>query len=238
MDYIMKIFLKSKPKNPTILTGFIGVGMVGTIATEYLIKHLDAEHLGHIYSDEIPPVAAIHNGKVMQPLEIFYSKKYNIVILHSLTDTQGLEWDIADEVLKLYKVLGAKEIISIEGILGKSPQPNIYAFSNNKIGLNKFSKAKTKPLTEGIIMGITAAILLKAKTPKVSVLFAETHSKLPDSKSAAQIIIELDKFLGLKVDPKPLLKAAEEFEAKLKGIMTQSKKVADHQRHSDVPYVG
>ena len=36
----MKIELSTKPKSPTIIGGFPGFGLVGMIATEYLINHL------------------------------------------------------------------------------------------------------------------------------------------------------------------------------------------------------
>ena len=75
---MMEIKLKQKPQNPIIIEGFPGVGLIGTITTEYLIKHLDAKPIGHIWSKDLSPVAAIHDGKDIQPLEIFYAKKKNI----------------------------------------------------------------------------------------------------------------------------------------------------------------
>jgi len=41
----MNFELSKKPKNPIILEGFPGFGLVGTISTEYLIEHLNAERL-------------------------------------------------------------------------------------------------------------------------------------------------------------------------------------------------
>ena len=48
------------------------------------------------------------------------------------------------------------------------------------------------------------------------------HTKLPDSKAAAAIIKAIDSYLGLDVDYEPLLKKAEEFEGKIKGILAKS----------------
>ena len=36
----MRIILKKKPKNPVLIEGFPGFGLVGTITTEYLINEL------------------------------------------------------------------------------------------------------------------------------------------------------------------------------------------------------
>ena len=45
---------------------------------------------------------------------------------------------------------------------------------------------------------------------------------MPDSRAAAKIIESLDKYLGLKVDYKPLLEKAETFEKKLKEFLSMA----------------
>ena len=71
-------------------------------------------------------------------------------------------------------------------------------------------------------------------------LFAEAKSNLPDSKAAAQIILALDGYTGLKVDPKPLLKQAEAFEEKLKDIIQKGQQAEDIQdeKEKKLGYVG
>jgi len=39
---------------------------------------------------------AIHNNNMIKPLEIYYDKKSNIIILNALMNVNGIEWDIAD----------------------------------------------------------------------------------------------------------------------------------------------
>jgi len=213
----MEIKLKVKPKNPTIIEGFPGIGLIGTISTEYLIKHLNAKSIGYIRSEDIAPVAAVHEGKLIQPLELFYSKSKNILIVHSLVDIRGIEWEISEVLSSLYKTLKAKEIISIEGIVGQAETEviNAYYYSVKKPNDRKLSKANALPLKEGVLMGVTAALMLQDKTLNTTGIFVETHSKLPDSRAAAKVIEVLAKYLNLKVDYKPLEKAAEEFEKKL-----------------------
>ena len=118
----MRYTLKSKPKGPTIIEGFPGFGLVGTIATEFLIKHLNAKQIGWIRMTEIPPVIAVHEGEAVEPLGIFYSKEKNLIILHALTNVQGFEWGISDILMKIYKDLGAKEMISLEGVGSEIPK--------------------------------------------------------------------------------------------------------------------
>ena len=66
----MKLVLTKKPKNVTIIEGFPGFGLIGTIATEFLLEHLDTEKIGIVEMDEIPAMIAIHQNKVVEPISI------------------------------------------------------------------------------------------------------------------------------------------------------------------------
>lgn len=236
----MEILLWKKPKNPILIEGFPGFGLVGTIATEFLIDHLETEQIGKIMFEELPAMAAIHDGKIVEPLGIFYNKKFNLVILHAITASSGVEWKIAEALLSIAKQLDAKEIISIEGVgssgIKLSSDAFYYTNQENKIGF--LNHIGLKPLKEGIIMGVTGAIILKDRELPKSAFFADTASNMPDSKAAAKIIEALDKYLGLAVDYQPLLKQAEKFEEKLSGILEQSSKMQELSEKKKMSYVG
>jgi uncharacterized protein len=235
----MQIQLSQKPKNPVIIEGFPGFGLVGTIATEFLIKHLEAKPIGKIWSDELMPVAAVHDSKIIEPLGIFYDKKHNIVIIHALSAVKGLEWKISGALLQLYTMLKAKEVISLEAIGSEEQGMRTFYYTAVEAKKKKFDGLGLQPLKEGMVMGVTGALLLKAPL-NVSCLFVESHVGLGDSKAAAKVIEILDDYLGLDVDYKPLIKAAEKFEETLKEIIEKGKKVAEHKnkREEDLNYLG
>lgn len=233
------ITLTKTPKNVTIIEGFPGFGLVGTITTGFLVDHLACELIGKHYFEEAPVTLAVHACRIVDPIGIYYNKKYNIVIVHSISPAIGLEWKAADLVNDVCKQLSAKEIITIEGV-GSSEigaEPRAFAYCTSKEAQKKLQKLGHDCLGEGIIVGVTAALLLRHKLPITS-LFAETHSNLPDSKAASKIIEVLDKYLGLQVDAKPLLKQATEFETKLKTMIEQSHKAKDLQEKKQLSYMG
>ena len=168
---------------------------------------------------------------------IFYSKKYNIVILHAINPVNNIEWKITDAIEQLVKTMGAREIISIEGVASASNEINANAYYFSKKFNKKFDKLNIQPLKEGIIMGVTASIILRDTLPS-SCIFVETHSQLPDSRAAAKVIETLDKYLNLGVDFKPLLQKAKEFEEKLKTLMQQSKMSSEEKEQKDLNYLG
>lgn len=241
----MKIELNEKPQKPIIIEGFPGVGLVGTIATEFLIDHLKARQIGNIWSDKLPPLTAIHENKVVQPLGVFYSEKHNIMILHAISGVQGIEWEVADEILKIANELNAYELISLEsvGTMSQEMSPEAptksFFYADNEEARKKLKEAGAEPLKEGIIMGVTGALLLKAKMRHVCI-FAETHSQLPDSKAAAKIVEILNHYLGLQIDTKPLIESAKKFEQKLKKILEQGAQAQQEaqQKKEGLSYLG
>ncbi len=236
----MEIKLWKKPKNCIIVEGFPGFGLVGTIASEFLIEHLKTEQIGKILFNDMPAMVAIHENKVVEPLGIFYNAKYNIVIVHAITAATRYEWEMASAIGKLASDLQAKEVISLEGVGSgeDSDGSRVFYYSNNEKNAKAFEKAGISALKEGIIIGVTGAILLRVEKVPLSCLFAETHSNLPDSKAAAKVIEALDKYLGMDIDYKPLLEQAQKFEEKLKTILQKSQEAQEISDKKKLSYFG
>jgi len=236
----MEYKLWKKPKNCTIIQGFPGYGLVGTIASEFLIEHLKTEQIGKMTFDEMPAVVAIHEKKIVEPLAIFYNEKYNIVIVHAITAATHYEWHMAEAIKKLASDISAKEIISLEGVGTNEPTETsrVFYYSNNEKSSKLFEKAGVEALKEGIIMGVTGAVLLRVEKIPLSCLFAETHLNIPDSKAAAKLIETLDKYIGMDLDYQPLLEQAKKFEEKLKTILQKSKEAQETVDNKKLNYFG
>jgi len=232
------VSLTKKPKKVTIIEGFPGFGLVGTITTGFLIDHLKCEQIGRHYFEEPPITLAIHDCKLVDPIGIFYNKKYNIVIVHSISNATNMEWKASEVIQDIAEQLEAKEIITIEGVGStETTECRAFHYATQPSARKKLGDIGYNCLGEGIIVGVTSALLLKSKLPITS-LFAETHSQLPDSKAAAKIIEVLDKYLTLEVDYQPLLKQAEVFEERLKTILEQSKKAKELKEQKNLSYLG
>src|SRR3989338_2021362 len=129
----MEVKLWKKPKNCTIIEGFPGFGLVGTIASEFLMEHLNTEQIGKILFSDMPAMVAIHENKLVEPLGIFYNQKFNIMILHAITAATHYEWEMANTVSKLASDLNAKEILSLEGVgsAAEGEGNQVFYYSNN-----------------------------------------------------------------------------------------------------------
>ncbi len=235
----MKLILTKKPKNVTIVEGFPGFGLIGTIATEFLMDHLETEKIGIVHMDEIPAMIAIHQNKVVEPISIHYNKKNNIVLIHAINVGQNLGWKLAEVINELAVALSAKEIISLEGVGSPNAEAGrVFYYTTKNGSVSKKLSGAANPLMEGIIVGVTGALLASNLKVPLIALFAEARMGMPDSKAAAHIIEALDAYTGLKVDPSPLLKQAQIFEKKLKNIVQKGQKAQQVQQDKHLSYVG
>ncbi|MEM3126590.1 MAG: PAC2 family protein [Candidatus Woesearchaeota archaeon] len=236
----MEISIKRKVKNPIIIEGFPGFGLVGTIASEFLVEHLKTELIGNIFLDELPAMIAVHEGKIIQPIGIYYNKENNIIIISGISAMPGMEWKLADAVLKLARDNEAKEIVSIEGVGTSLPneKPKTYYYADDEKNSKKLETLKLEKLREGIIVGVTGILLAKGEGIKRTAIFVETVSGLPDANAAAEAIKAIDGYLGLKVNYEPLKEQARKFEEKLKTILVKSMEAKEKQEQKQLSYVG
>jgi len=232
----MEIKLDKKVSAKYLIEGFPGVGLVSTISTEYLINHLKFEKIGEIEIEETMPIAPIHNSEVLKPVSIYYNKSKGIALVHSVSNVTGLEWKIKTKLIELMKKLNCKQIISLEGVgnpaIDKQKKPRTFIYSNKKTLIKNLEK-DSNPLKEGIIMGVTGALMLNNKNFEHVCMFVDSHMNLPDSKAAAELLLLLDKYLKLNLDIKPLIKQAEIFEKKLQTLLQksqQAQKVTDEKK--------
>ena len=240
----IKLNLKTKPSSPTLVVGFPGFGLVGVIATEFLCNHTDAVEIGKYWFEGLPATVAVHEGKIVNPVGIFFDKKNNLVIIHSISSAPGLEWSASELILEVANKVGAKEIICMDGvgISGNTAAPTgsrIFFYAQDKKSKERLEAAAIKPeaLKESIIMGVTPAILLKSEVPVVAI-FSEVKSDLPDSKAAAKLIQTLNEYLKMNLNYKPLIEAGEKFEEKIKKMVDEHKKITDNATKKDLDYFG
>lgn len=233
----MKISINKKLKNPDMIVGFPGWGFVGSISTNYLIEHLNVEKIGSVVFDEISPVVAIHEGKVMDNIGIFYSKEKNLVILHFVMHmAKGMEWKICNAVNEIIKKINPKEVINLEGVNSPSKKNRVMFHTNDNKSKKMLLKTSIE-LKDGIIIGPSAALMLSVEKPFI-VFFSETASKMPDNEAAVRIIEVLNKIKGLNIDVKPLKNKAETFKKKINNLSEHMKKIEKKKERENISYVG
>jgi len=214
-------------KDPILVEGFPGLGLVGTISASYLVGKLKMDFVGYVTSDLFPPLAAIHDYKPQYPARIYISKKHNlIVILSEFIVPVGACYELAQRIHDFAKEHKVKQIVSLGGIHLKSEEQKVYAIASDNKLLDGLQKAdKVQLIKEGATTGVTGVLLAQGAVegfPVVSFL-AQAHEDHMDPKASAMVLEVLKDHLKLGFETRTLEAEAAEMESKMKDLLSKAK---------------
>lgn len=214
-----------KSKNPLVIGGFPGIGLVGNIACQHIIEELGMKYMGSIDSRYFPPLAVLFNGIVYMPVRIYESaKKEIVVIISDIPIHPTASYDLSKVLADWMQAINAKNVISIAGIATATGERRVFGGATNAELLEKI-KDKTEVFQVGTISGISGSIMTESYLrglPAVSLL-GETPGPNPDPRAAVEVIKALNNIFGLEIDTEKLLSQAEQIELELSKLAEQVK---------------
>lgn len=214
-------------KNPVIIEGFQGIGLVGTLSAQYLTQKLDFDRIGYVDSEGIPPVALLVSGEIRNPVKIFSNKERTIIVVESeLSIPRKIIYELSAAIAQWAKNMSAREILCMEGIAVPEEDKGyeVFGMSTDPKLMDAMIKKGIKKLENGIVIGMSAALLLKCQEIKVpaTCLMVESRAKFPDGMAAASMLDAISKIYGLKVDVNELKMQASAFEKKIAKVLTHA----------------
>jgi uncharacterized protein (TIGR00162 family) len=208
-------------KNPILLEGFPGLGMVGNISTQYLIRQLKAQKLATLYSPHFPyhVLVSKKGGARLLRGEFYYWKNPNgendLIFLTGDSQPQTIEgqFEVANSILDYAEKKKVKTVITIGGYRNEvEDHPKVVAVSTNPALFEKALNAKAISSEAGTPIVGTAGLLLglaKFRDIDAICLLGETRGYLPDPNTAKSVIETVQGILGITVDLKDLDKEIE-----------------------------
>jgi len=217
----IKELTKIELKNPVLIEGLPGLGMVGRIATRYLAKQLKAKKLATLYSPHFPYYVLVNRKGSVRLLhgEFFFWKneagENDFIFFTGDSQAQTIEgqYEVASCILDFAEKNNVKIIVTIGGYRKEVKEtPKVVAVSTSPNLLNEALKAKAIPSPAGNpIVGTAGLLLGLAKFRKIDAicLLGETRGYLPDPRAAKSVVEVLQKILKIKVDLSGLDKEIE-----------------------------
>jgi uncharacterized protein len=218
---------KQIPSAATMIIGLPDVGLVGLIATSYLISELNLEEIAYMDSDLLPPVVVLHKGLPHSPLRI-YGNQNMIAIISELAIPAPSIYSIIREIVDWGEGKKVKRILSMGGIPVENRQlitdPEVFAAASNQELLDSLVKKGLKILKEGFLVGAQALSMRYCMTKKIPALaiLAQSFYNYPDPQAAAVVLKELLKIFDIKIDISKLLERGEEIRLKARDIMKRT----------------
>lgn len=212
---------------PVLLEGFPGVGLVGTIATQYMFHQMEFEQVAKMESEDFPPVAVVHDGMVRLPIRIYENREHNLLLVVSeLPIHPTISNDVANRLVEWSKEKGVKKLVSLAGVGGMSKQQDrVFAAATSEPAMDGVPD-DVQVFEEGNIAGISGSIMVSCSLKDLDALclLGETQVYAPDPRSASQVIRVLNEMYGIDVDTSELLEQADQIESQMQQLAEQTKR--------------
>ncbi|MBD3191864.1 MAG: hypothetical protein GF308_14550 [Candidatus Heimdallarchaeota archaeon] len=220
---------KKDIKVKTVLVGFPGMGLTGSIASSHMSEQLEFETVGYIKGTAIPPVSVFLDGYLRYPYRIMGKEGKDIAIFigESAVSPQGA-YHMAQAITRWTEKHGASEIITLDGFgyMNKDDEGKVYMVAEPEIK-KRAEKIDIPPLKSGYITGFAGAILNEAIISDLDgyALLVGTRPELPDPGGAAELVQAINKLKGFDIDVESLLEQAETIKKKLAELADQAKQM-------------
>jgi uncharacterized protein len=230
-------FKRMDLRGATIIDGFPSVGLVSSIAANYLIKILDMEHIGIMDSAHFPTVSLIREARPLSPVRIYAGKKEKsgdqiVAFISEFQAPPNLIRPIAYTLVDWAEEQKCKMIVSPEGLVVDPELRDSAEISDVVFGIASTARAREllkqhgiQSFEEGVISGVAGVLLNEGRKRDVDVvtLLAEAHPDFPDAKAAALVLEAIDDLLlGIEFDAKPLFEEAQRIEERIREIQRQA----------------
>ena len=220
---------KNGLKNPTIFVGFVGAGLVGTIAIDHMINELNMKEIGFLRSKHLPPSAVFMQGRLRHPFRIYSNNDGSIcaIICEIIISKDGI-YNIAMAILDWAEKKGSNEIIVLDGVADKKHDGK--AFFAAEVDLCRVMEENDiKMIPQGFITGISGGILNECLIRKIRgiTLLVKANQATPDPVAAATIIEAVNRVYEIEINTKNLKKQKKQMRADLKEL---SDKYSEHKK--------
>ncbi|NUN11121.1 proteasome assembly chaperone family protein [Candidatus Micrarchaeota archaeon] len=232
---------KVKLKNPLIIEGFPGIGMIGTITASYLAQKLDMKLIGYFASPSFPPISAIHDFKPVIPARIYASEKHDLIVLFSeFVIPATVIYPLAEKIIEWSKTKKVKAIYSLAGIAIQEPSDKLHAIASTKSVADSLSKQGFELVKEGATQGVSGVLIAECAAQKFPAanLMSETNQAF-DPKASAKLLKKVSEILNIPVDVVELENQGKEVELKMKDAIQKMQSMhQDYQKLEQNPMYG
>jgi uncharacterized protein len=224
----VKIIERRKiPAEATLIFAFPDVGLVGVIAASHLVDELGLTEVAYLDSNLLPPLIVLHEGLPHSSIRIFAGQDILLAVSEVPVPTDVI-YPIMDALINWGKSKNVKLMISLSGIPIQDRQDatelKSFAAASNVEALKTAQEKGLEILMDGYMIGPQAVVLQRAAetgSPALTLL-SQCYYNYPDPEAAAEVLKELAKVTGLKVNVAKLLEKGEEIRLRARDVMKRT----------------
>ena len=203
---------KINPERAVLIEGLPGLGLVGKIASEYLIKQLKARKVAELYSPHFAHFVIVDDEGSLRllRLEFYYWRgeetNRDFIFLTGDCQAQTVEgqYEVAGAIFNYAREKNVDLIITLGGYQREFvDEPQIFASATNKRLLEDVMKFGVKNSPPGSpIIGVAGILVGLSGFNDVDALclLAETRGYRPDPKASKSLLNLLSKMFKFNID--------------------------------------
>ncbi|WP_456327041.1 proteasome assembly chaperone family protein [Archaeoglobus sp.] len=238
--------------DPVFIEGLPGIGHVGKLVADHLVKELDTVKVVEIYSHHFPPQVMVNeDGTIRLPKNEVYAYKSDgdspdlLILVGDFQSVDGIgHYELVNAYIEIAKKFGAKRIFTLGGYgVGRMvEEPYVIGAANTPElveELKKFGVKFEKGEPSGGIIGASGLLLGVSQLEGIEAacLMGVTSGYMVDPKSAKAVLDVLMKILNLKVSVEDLEERAKEMEKFIEQIREmQEQAVQQYRSDEDLRY--
>lgn len=236
-----------KLRKGAMIQGLPGIGLVGKMAVDYVIRELKLPKVAELYSEGF----FLHDGNVgvlvdekavlrLPTYDFYLYRGEERDLLFLTAPIQPVSWtqyEVAEHVLDYFQSTGGVEVVGVCGTtMGDGPGVYFAAASDRVAG--ELAKLGFKPSPGGVITGACGLLpaLAALRGLKAYVLMGYTTRVEPDPASAKLLVQALCKLYGLEVNLKNLDLLIEELKRREDEMLRALKEAAKGRRGEAPPF--
>ncbi|MHA2364961.1 MAG: proteasome assembly chaperone family protein [Candidatus Hodarchaeales archaeon] len=220
----------AETKATTLIVGFPGHGLVGSISAKYIVKELDLKVTGYIRSPLIPPLAVFLDGVLAYPYRIYSSPEVEIAVLIGESPAPvNAYYYIANAVLDWGVTVGAKEVICLDGFADASTREQLVYLVAEPDMKEKVDEIDLPRPQTGYIGGLAGAVLNESILRAIDgyALLVSTPGQLPDPIGAAKLIKVLNELKNIKINCDSLIEDGEKIKNSMQEFADRTRQLTD-----------
>jgi uncharacterized protein len=220
-------------ESPVLIEGLPGVGLVGKIAADHLVRAFDMDHYASCHCEGLPKVAAYREDDpaVRPPVRIYADEGRDLLVLQSdvpvsperatAFSTCVTGWLVEEDVTPIY----------LSGLPAeKDGVPEMYGISTGDGDALLAEHDIAQPPESGLVSGPTGALLSEASQADLDSLglIVQANKQFPDPEAARVLIVEgIEPIADIEVGTDTLVEQAEEISQARANLAKQMQQAED-----------
>lgn len=228
-------------EEPIFVEGFPGLGLVGKIATDHLVRELDMRYFASVDCDGLPGIGVYRGGDrtARPPVRLYASEEHDLLALQSDAPIKSEVVDEVAECLTGWIVTQEATPIYLSGLPAeREGTPSMYGIGTGDAGETLETHDIDIPPEDGVVTGPTGALINRAAQRDYDSvgLVVESSPQFPDPEAASVLLEEgIAPIADLEVDVQDLTDRAEEIREKREQFAQQMQQIGQDESSQAQP---